>query len=221
MWKALWWKEWRECSLYAGLALLAVTQILGSGMNLPVIPFLGSGRGGEIPFLSADSERWLYFAFTAAIAGIVFGLQQSLSESWRQTTLFLLHRPVPRRDLFLGKLGAGVSLLLVITMIPLLIYALWAATPGTHASPFFWGMTEPWWRAILLAVICYLGAFLAGLRPARWLGSRTWPAIAAIVLGFFLIALETPVVLNYVLLIAVCGLLVISILHVAQTREYP
>ena len=66
MWTALLSKELRECGLFAGLALLAQMQLLGSGMDMSLIPLLSSGRGTEIPFLSKRafdmmSDRELMF----------------------------------------------------------------------------------------------------------------------------------------------------------------
>lgn len=223
MWTALLSKEMRECALYAGLALIAQMQVLGSGMDLPLIPIISSPRGTEIPFLSYyyQSDRESMFLTVSIIVAIIMGLHQTAWESWRQTTLFLLHRPMPRRQIFLGKILAGVILLLAVSALPLLLYCLWAATPGTHASPFYWGMTEAWWRDVLVALICYLGAFLAGLRPAIWIGSRTWPLVAASLLAMSLHFVEAPIVLIYAgFLILAAGLLV-SILDTARLREFP
>jgi hypothetical protein len=216
-------KELRECGLYAGLALLAQMHYLGSGMGLPLIPFIGAERGQEIPFLSYGviGNRETNFVTIAVISAIVFGLNQTVMESWRQTTLFLLHRPLPRSEIFLTKLAAGALCLLVSTALPLLVYCLWAATPGTHASPFFWGMTETWWRDVAATGVCYLAAFLTGLRPAHWLGSRTWPLIAAaflcVVLRF--VPIWPPLIYSgfFVLAVSLIGL----ILETARVREYP
>jgi len=223
VWTALLSKELRECALYAGLALLAQTQVLGSGMDLPLIPIISSPRGTEIPFLPyyGETNRETTFVCIAIILAIVMGLHQTVWESWRQTTLFLLHRPMPRRQIFLGKILAGVLLLLLTTALPLLIYCLWAATPGTHASPFYWDMAESWWRDVLMALICYLGAFLAGLRPARWIGSRTWPFIGAFILAIGLHFAAAPSLVIYAGFLLLAAGLLTSILNTARLREFP
>ena len=221
MWKALLFKEICECGLYAGLALLAQIHFLGAGMGLPLIPFLNSGRGNQIPFVEYGGQREIAFTTIAIIAAIVLGLHQTLWESWRQTTLFLFHRPMPRSQIFIGKLVAGSLLLLGITALPLLVYSLWAATPGTHASPFFWGMTETWWRSLAVTLICYLGSFLTGLRPARWLGSRAWPLIAVLVMaiGLKFAPIWIPVIYASFAVLMTC--LLFSILETARQREFP
>ena len=212
-------KELRECGLYAALALLAQMHFLGGGMDLPLIPLLTEGRGFEIPFLAQGREAM--FTSVGVIAAIVLGLHQTVWESWRQTTLFLLHRPMPRAQIFLGKLLAGGLLLLVVMALPLLVYCLWAAMPGTHASPFFWGMTDSWWRGVGVALVCYLGAFLTGLRPAHWIGSRTWPLIAALVisLAWKFAPVWTP--FTYAGFLALMACLVVLILDTARQREFP
>ena len=216
-------KELRECRLYAGLALIAILHCIGSGMDLPLIPFLSSPRGQEIPFLTAfnGSGREVMFTSIAIIAAVVLGLHQSLWESWRQTTLFLLHLPMSRTEIFLHKLFAGTVIILSITSVPLLVYSVWAATPGTHASPFFWGMTDPWWRSIAIAVVCYLGAFQTGLRPGHWLGSRTWPFVAALTLSLLMKYVPVWMSINYLGFAALIVCFTITILETARTREFP
>lgn len=230
MWTALLSKELRECGLYAALALVALVHFLGEGMNVPLVALLSSGRGYEIPFVSSySSNREVVFTVIAILAAIVLGLHQTVWESWRQTSLFLLHRPLPRTEVFLVKLLAGSLLLIAVTGVPLLFFSLWAATPGSHASPFYWGMTESWWRSIAVAWICYLGAFLSGIRPAYWLGSRIWPFLAAgtiavafkLVAGEFFVTSVAAISLIYLGFLALGACLVASILETARQREYP
>ena len=217
-------KELRECGIYASLALLAMVHYVGAGMDLPLIPFLNSWRSGEIPFIGFNQynvDRESTFVLVGIIAAVVLGLHQTVWESWRQTTLFLLHRPMPRSQIILAKMLAGSLMVFAITAGPLLIYCAWAAAPGTHASPFFWSMTEPWWRGVEVAMVCYLGAFFTGIRPAHWLGSRTWPAIATILMAVALKFAPIPPVLIYLGLTALAAILVVFILDVTRLREFP
>ena len=128
---------------------------------------------------------------------------------------------MPRSQIFLVKLAAGGLILLGTSALPLLIYCLWAATPGTHASPFFWSMTEPWWRSVVIAFACYLGAFLTGIRPANWLGSRTWPLLAVVAMGLGLTLVPVWIPVVYAASAALVACLVVSILNTARHREYP
>lgn len=211
-------KELRECALIAVLALLGIVHFVGEGMGLPLLP-LARENSFEIPFLNSTREGTILAI--AIAAAVLVGLYQTLIESWRQTTLFLLHRPARREHLFYGKLAAGSLLLVTVIALPLAVYALWAAAPGTHASPFYWSMTEPWWRIAPAALVCYLGAFLSGLRPANWVGSRVWPLLPAIAAAVALKYIPVWPPLMYAGFVAVGALLLSSILETARTREYP
>lgn len=222
MWPALVWKEWRECSIFAGLAFLALAQLLGEAMDLPLVRLVSlfsTGRGAEIPLLSGGREA--LFTWIMVLVAVIIGFQQTLWESWRQTTLFLLHRPAPRSQIYLCKLFAGGSLLLLVGAVPLLVFCLWAATPATHASPFYWTMSEPWCRSLAAALACYLGAFYCGLRPARWIGSRLLPAITTGLLVMGLKYAPMPGLWAYIGLLVLAAGLVFLILEEARVREYP
>jgi hypothetical protein len=218
VWRALLSKEIRECGLYAVIALLIEMHYLGDAMKVPLVPFLSQNSGDEIPFMTSLHST---FSTIAIIAAIVIGLHQTVWESWRQTTLFLLHRPIPRIQIFLAKLLTGFLLILGITVPPLLIYCWWAATPGTHASPFFWEFTEPYWRGIGVSLVCYLGAFLTGIRPANLIGSRPWPLITASILALMLNEADASVLLIDGAIVLVLIGLSVSILDTALQREYP
>lgn len=215
-------KELRECGLYACLALLVMTHHIGSAINLPLIPGWNSSGYDEVPFMGSwNSDRATNFLVISVVAAIVFGFHQTVWESWRQTTLFLLHRPMPRIQIFQAKLLAGLLILLVVAAIPLLVYCLWAAANGTHASPFYWSMSDPWWQSVEVAVVCYLGAFLSGLRSAHWFGSRTWPLLASAVMAIGLKNLPVwPSLIHAgMALLATC--LVLMVLDTSRIREYP
>jgi hypothetical protein len=59
------------------------------------------------------------------------------------------------------------------------LYAAWAARPGTHPAPFEWSMTDEAWRECSALTAVYLATFLTMLRPARWWGTRLLPVAAA------------------------------------------
>ena len=115
------------------------------------------------------------YGFVAFSLAIALGFRQSVWELVQGTAPFLLHRPMSRHAIILSKLLAGAGLLLACTLVPILIYAAWAATPGTHPGPFEWSMTGPLVHIWLVMPLIYLGAFASGIRPARWFGSRLLP----------------------------------------------
>ncbi|MFV0442722.1 MAG: hypothetical protein ACK5Q5_04025 [Planctomycetaceae bacterium] len=129
-----------------------------------------------VPFQGEDWPATLLLV--GMLGGGVLGLWQTLGESVQGTWAFYLYRPADRESLVLGKLLVGLPLVLVCLGLPMLLFALWAATPGTHGSPFEWWLLRPSIRAWGFGSVGYLAGFLCGLRPARWWASRFLPAVA-------------------------------------------
>ena len=146
-----------------------------------------------------------------------------LGESVAGTYPFLFHRPARRRWLIGMKLLVGMSVYLVCGPLAILVYGVWAATPGTHAGPFEWSMTVPYWLIWFGMTLLYLGAFLTGLRPGRWYGSRLLP-LAATVPAIFIVVTTAFVagkVLWPLLLTFIAGSWMIAMIFlVARTRDY-
>ncbi len=213
-------KELREMLPFVVLALLV--QFLLVGFTLHSRSGLQVDAGYAIPFVSG--ELLWYTFFVAGLLAAVLGLWQTMWEGWHGTFLFLLHRPIPRERIACAKLLTGAAVCLVAALVPVAWYAVWAATPGTHASPFAWSMTAWAWQWAVELPLVYLGAFLSGLRPARWFGSRFAPLAGGIVL-FLMMALFSaqlsawwPEIMLGALAVDACYIL--AILYVAATRDY-
>jgi hypothetical protein len=175
----------------------------------------------SVPFVDGYFlQGFCRFSMPLAVA---FGLWQTLAESIHGTYPFLFHRPVRRGWLIGVKLLVGMAMCLGCGAAPILVYGLWAATPGSHASPFEWSMTLPCWMIWLDMTLLYLGAFLTGLRPGRWYRSRLLPLVAAAAVvmlaesGFIPEASPWP----WVIVLAADGWMAAMILFVARTRDYP
>jgi hypothetical protein len=160
------------------------------------------------------------FFYVAGALAFALGLWQTMLESTRDTFQFLLHRPMSRDAIFATKLLVGGLATLAVAIIPVACYSLWAATPGTHASPFRWSMTNWAWLACAQIPLVYLGSFLSGLRPGRWFGSRFFPLAAGI--GTMLLAamFEAWPWLILAATLAVEAMLVWVILGVGRTRDF-
>lgn len=113
------------------------------------------------------------------ILATVLGLWQTFRESQSRTWHFLLHRPVSRELILSAKVTSAAVIYSLAVGVPALAVVVWAATPGTHASPFYWSMTASVWLALAIGVALYLAALFAGLRRGRMIGTRWWPLIAA------------------------------------------
>jgi hypothetical protein len=217
MTSALTLKELRESAGLAalGLAGLALVALTAIGLS-PLGGLLGRPQAGRIPFVY-DSFAW-QFALAAGVLAIALGFKQSLGDLWGDAQLFLLHRPISRRTFYGTKIAVGLSLYFVLAGLAILIYALWAASSGTHASPFAWSMTVPLWTTWLAVSLVYLGALLAGIRPAAWMGTRLMPLVAACAIAALTAAL--PPLAGLAVIAIAAAALISLILFVAQTRDF-
>jgi hypothetical protein len=215
--RALVVKELREVLGIAavGLAVCLVGVAALTGMK-PFADWLPLGRH-HMPF--HEQAILPPLACAGVLLTLALGFRQTAGEAARGTFLFLLHRPVRRELPFLIKLGTGLTVYLLCTGVALLLYAWWAATPGHYPGPFEWSMTADAWRLWLLLPLLYLGAFLSGLRPAPWYGTRLLPLAAGVVCLMWLFY-EPGWPLGWALTAAVYGLFATSICYVARVRDY-
>lgn len=217
--KALAWKELREVSWIALAALgcyLVLTVSVMGGMVFSWVP--GTPNPEEVPFVSGGFTSG--FTLISLVFAIALGFRQSAWEASRGTYLFLLHRPLRREAIFLMKLAIGTSVFSICASVPIVLYGSWAALPGTHAGPFEWSMTGSTWQLVLLMPLVYLGAFLSGLRPARWFGTRLLPLVAPLALLFLMNLVSARWAFGLPLSLALCGLLAGNVCFVARMREY-
>jgi uncharacterized membrane protein len=219
MLKALVLKELRETAWIAAVGLLAHLGFVANCTGHAVLPFWTIRGSLEIPFL--DSGFLASFCFVSVAIAVTLGLRQTAVESGRGTWLFLLHRPVSVRRILAAKLAVGLGLYLLCGLIPILSYAAWAAMPGKHPSPFYWWMTADAWMAWCVICIVYLAAFLAGIRPARWFGTRLLPLAGAGLLAVVsVLAFIFWPVLGIAVLLLLAACLLGLILFTARTRDF-
>jgi hypothetical protein len=178
------YKELRETAGITLLAVLAHAYVVAGyvGWQMPV----QYGYRTLVPFVTDDFLQNLG-VLTVGLC-LALGLRQTVTESVRGTWLFLLHRPLGRRQIIGVKLATGLGIYLLCSPLAILGYAWWAASPGKHAGPFCWEMTLPAWQMYLVMPALYLGAFLAGIRPGRWIGTRLLP-IAGVAVFLVLISI--------------------------------
>src|SRR4051794_3600456 len=223
---ALAYKELRETLPIAAVGLAALLLVALHPMGYSPIPnLLGYLQQGRIPFVSYGDDFVSQFGMAAGGLALVLGFWQSLGDFWGDAHLFVLHRPASRRKIYGVKLFVGLAAYVVCSVVPVVLYSLWAATPGTHASPFQWSMTTDAWIAWLSMVTVYLGAFLSGIRPAAWLGTRLAPMAAAASMLMLASAVSalSPTTSPFAALAVVASAdfaLVVAVLYAAQSRDF-
>lgn len=223
---ALLYKEFRETLPIAVVGLACLLLVALESMGYSPLPYWFGGRAiGAMPFVGSNDQFSSYFTKMAGGLALALGFWHALGDFWGEAHLFLLHRPVERRSIYVTKLLVGVIAYLACAAMPILLYGCWAATPGTHASPFEWSMTLGVWGSWFAMLTIYLGAFLSGLRPGAWVGTRLAPLSAAA--GVLAIAtamswLSGPLAIGlYVALLVATDLaLVAAIFSTAESRDF-
>ncbi|MFI5460865.1 MAG: hypothetical protein ACHRXM_36100 [Isosphaerales bacterium] len=219
-------KELRETRVFAALALglyfIYLSRLTGRWSRL-LTPLIGwvPGMHVEAPDVPFVQDNFLtVYGFIGVALAIALGFRQSAWEPSQGTALYLLHLPLHRHTIFLTKLFTGIGLQLVCTLLPILIYAAWAAVPGTHPGPFEWSMTSPALHIWLLMPLVYLGAFASGIRRARWFGSRLLPLVSVVIPAFPMGFVPHWWLIAFPMLLLVAAVLVSDILLEAGTRDF-
>jgi hypothetical protein len=182
--RALAIKELRETAWIWLLAAAWLFAVAMDSMRMPILPeyvrnYLMTRYRPEaqIPFFSGEIATSI--AMGMGLFAIALGIRQSAGESWTGTYPLILHLPMARQRLFGVKLAVGLALVWGLGAAALGAICWWAATPGTHGSPFEWDMTAEAWRAWFAMSLVYLGAFATGIWPTRWFGTRLFPLVSA------------------------------------------
>jgi hypothetical protein len=230
MFKAMAIKELREtlgitlvvlgvCVLLFGGALTEAFQMFGT--NAYFLPVYHECGKEYVPFVE-DPLFVSRFNWICAAMAIALGFRQTVGESMHGTYLFLFHRPTDRCRLIGVKLLVGLAMYLMCGAVGITVYGLWAATPGKHVGPFEWSMTETAWMALLEMTLFYFSAFLSGIRPGRWFGTRLLPLAAVIPLtaNVFPEPFRTGDALHLFAALAAGAWMIVAILFVARTRDY-
>jgi hypothetical protein len=212
-------KELREAAGIVAIAAAFYVHYLSRAMRHDILPWhYGYVDYNAIPFINLNSLGSL--AWVSAALALALGFRQTVGESIYGTWLFLRHRPVGWRWLLGVKLFVGLTVYLFCAAAAVLAYAWWAATPGTHASPFEWSMTAPAWKDWISMPLLYFGAFLSGLRPARWFGTRLLPLVFAGAFAFWLPDLRWWPVGGLCVIGLLSAAFVAVIFFVARTRDF-
>jgi ABC-type transport system involved in multi-copper enzyme maturation permease subunit len=218
--RALARKELREVLGIAAAALAAYLALVVNLMGARVFSWVPGipAETTEVPFVGTGFLA--FFGCVSVVFAAALGFRQSALESSRGTFLFLLHRPVRREAIVLTKLATGVVVFVLCASVPILLYGAWAAVPGHHPSPFEWSMTAAAWQDVFLQPLVYFGAFLSGLRPGRWFGTRLLPLAGCLLLLLGLDALPRWWLLGFPLGLLAYGLLAANVCFVARARDY-
>ncbi len=94
------------------------------------------------------------------------------------------------------------------------------ARSNSNWASIVWKQQEPVFRCLITVPIVYFGAFLSGLRPARFYGSRIFPVAGAAILWFAILYLPNWWLTAVPVTLLFCGALVGLIFHEARRRDF-
>ena len=217
-------KELRETAWIWILAAACFFIVAMDAVRVPLVPGIGMllmSTQGQIPFV--EIQIAIRIAGVMGLFGIALGIRQTAGEMRSGTYPLTLHLPMSRRRLFAVKLVTGIGLVWILGGVALAAICWWAATPGTHASPFEWSMTADAWRTWFAMPIVYLGAFTTGVLPARWFGTRLFPLVTACLATMMLLmagqASSSSIPFVFAVLGTACAYLVI-LDHLVAVRDF-
>ncbi len=162
------WKELRENSKWAFLALLALTAAELYTLSSPRQAYSEDFRDLTL----CNSAFLLATAFGCSAIGVGLALVQILPELRRDQWAALLHRPVSRNTIFFGKVFAGLLLYAGAVVTPFFISTVYVAMPGQFAAPLVPGMLIPGLSDLLLGPVFYFATLLLCLHRGNWWGCR-------------------------------------------------
>jgi hypothetical protein len=194
--KALIQKEIRENVKLAVVGLLVgfVLLLLTAQLQLTIARALASGRMGAGDFDMLQPLASPVFNtgvnFFCAIFGAILGWVQIHNERHRDLWGFLVHRPVTRTDIFLGKALSGLGIYFCVAAVPLLCFVLWLRFFSPRVAPFEWAMIQSSLVSLVAGIAYYFAGMLTSIRQARWYASRGLALLFALVISGF--TLEVP-----------------------------
>ena len=178
--KAVIQKELRENLKLAALGFVLFTVLLFNEYyhyNLLIKHLVrGSVQAQDRPLQPLTSTSFqVITALVCLLLAAVLGWCQIHNERHRDLWTFLVHRPISRTSIFLGKVIAGLGLYLLAAGLPLFAFIFWASIPGHVAAPFEWSLLGPIAALFLAGPACYFAGMLVAGRQARWYASRALP----------------------------------------------
>ena len=120
-------------------------------------------------------------AWFCAIFGAVLGWLQIHNERRPDLWAFLMHRPMTRTGIFLGKAMAGLGLYAAGGGRAAAGLHRLGAVAGAGGGAVRASMLRPLAAFFLAGTVCYFAGMLTGLRQARWYASRALGLGVAIV----------------------------------------
>jgi hypothetical protein len=171
---AIFKKELRQLAPWAAAMLLATVSI---AVGVLCSEFAGYREEGIL-----TQEMLIMMLFASGSAALILGLLQTILEVRRDQWAFLMHRGVSATRIFVGKAAAAMVAYALVTLVPVLVAALWCAVPGVYRYPFSWYQTLPMLVTILASSAFYFAVVTSVVWKGPWHVSRLLPLTTPVLL---------------------------------------
>src|SRR5581483_4526044 len=101
----------------------------------------GSFNSAQMPLVDRDID--VFSSSFCGIFGALLGWLQIRRENHPDLRAFLMHRPLSRTGIFLGKVTGGLLCYVIGAGLPMVCLTAFVLTPSLVAAPFEWEMTLP------------------------------------------------------------------------------
>lgn len=204
--KSLLWKELRQLAPWSALMLLATAAIM--------IGVLVSEFDGYRTRVLVD-EAFAAVVFVSGAAAILLGFLQTVLEVRRDQWAFLVHRGLSATQIFLAKVVAGLAAYAAITLVPVVIAAIWCGWGGVERFPFSWHQLRPMLVAIVASAGLYFATILGVVWKGPWYFSRLLPLAAPVLVLIAVVAFALEFTEYVPLALFLLTVLAVGILGVA------
>ncbi|MEQ1829454.1 MAG: hypothetical protein ABL921_26050 [Pirellula sp.] len=169
------WKELRETVRWLPLGWLLMMCLVWSAMP-SLLDLIGAS--------SVSRSLWSGSCIGAAAVAAGLALAQFAFDQRDSARGFLLHRGVTPQQVYFAKISVGMLVYAISVIMPLLIAAFYLEWIGPERLPTAWWQTVPALVSAFYVFAFYFGTVMVICRPARWIGSRLLPMLAAMVVAW-------------------------------------
>lgn len=122
------------------------------------------------PHLLFDMQDFFMSSFL--INGLIIGLLQGYFDSKLKARLFIWHRPISSKKIFLGKIFSGIFLYTIASIVPFLLYLFYYIKIHPVIFPFTWPQIRPSIADYFFGMNCYFVGMILMVRNVKWTRSR-------------------------------------------------
>jgi len=151
--------------------------------------------------------------------GIIMAARQFWMPGFLKTWAFTIHRSVKRTTLLRAKILAAAAGFVVSMGVLWTLLFIYAVKSNLYGYPPPLRIYIEGWVLVIMGMMTYFGAALAGLSTAKWYTSKM-AGIAFAVIMFMLVFIQISLAWNFVMILIGFAILVSQIVHTFLNRQF-